>query len=100
MHSYMYHRLHSGGLENGLYRTVEGRTTILLHKEYPTVARYQRATDRKLSESADGRRRGAFDISIWDPAFIGEREHRNRRCSVPPNWPSMNAALGIRTRSM
>lgn len=79
MHCYLYHRLYSGGLENGLYRTVEGHDTILLHKEYPTVARYQRAMDGKLAESAEGRRRGAFDISIWDPAFIGEREHRKQK---------------------
>src|SRR5262249_47770701 len=48
------------------------------HKEYPTVARYQK-TDGKLAESADSRRRGAFDISIWDPAFIGELEHRKQK---------------------
>ena len=79
MHCYLYHRLYSGGLENGLYRTVDGRDTILLHKEYPTVARYQCRDDGTLEESAEGRRRGAFDISIWDPRFIGEREHRKQK---------------------
>src|SRR5687767_15109361 len=76
MHCYLYHRLCSGGLENGLYRTVEGYDTILLHKEYPTVARYQRGDGGRIAESPDGRRRGAFDISIWDPRFIAERAHR------------------------
>ena len=79
MHCYLYHRPYSGGLENGLYRTVEGRDTILLHKEYPTVARYQRRLDGTLEESLEGRRRGAFDISIWDPRFISEREHRKQK---------------------
>lgn len=79
MHCYLYHRLYSGGLENGLYRTVEGRDTILLHKEFPTVARYQRRLDGTLEESLEGRRRGAFDISIWDPRFISEREHRKQK---------------------
>jgi hypothetical protein len=79
MHCYLYHRLYSGGLENGLCRTVEGRDTILLHKEYPTVARYQRRVDGTLEESLEGRRRGAFDISIWDPQFISEREHRKQK---------------------
>lgn len=79
MHCYLYHRLYEGGLVNGLYRTAEGRDTILLHKEYPTVARYQRGDDGRLEESAQGRRRGAFDISIWDPRFIGEHEHRKQK---------------------
>lgn len=79
MHCYLYHRLYAGGLVNGLYRTVEGRDTILLHKEYPTVARYQRGDDGRLAESIQGRRRGAFDISIWDPRFIGECEHRKQK---------------------
>lgn len=79
MHCYLYHRLYAGGLVNGLYRTAEGRDTILLHKEYPTVARYQRGDDGRLEESAQGRRRGAFDISVWDPRFIGEREHRKQK---------------------
>ncbi|MBW6485467.1 MAG: hypothetical protein K0B01_04865 [Syntrophobacterales bacterium] len=79
MHCYLYHRLYSGGFENGLYRTAEGYDTILLHKEYPTVARYLRRVDGKLEESVEGRRRGAFDISIWDPLFIAEREHRKQK---------------------
>ena len=36
----LYHRLCTGGLANGLYPTSEGQDTKLLHKEYPTVARY------------------------------------------------------------
>lgn len=79
MHCYLYHRLYSGGLENGLYQTSEGYDTILLHKEYPTVARYLRRADGRLEESVEGRRRGAFDISIWDPLFIAEREHRKQK---------------------
>jgi hypothetical protein len=79
MHCYLYHRLYAGGLVNGLYSTVEGRDTILLHKEYPTVARYQRGDDGRLAESAQGRRRGAFDISIWDPRYIGECAHRKQK---------------------
>lgn len=59
MHCYLYHRLYSGGLANGLYRTAEGYDTILLHKEYPTAARYYRRVDGKLEESINGRRRGA-----------------------------------------
>src|SRR4051794_17531228 len=75
MHCYLYHRLYAGGLLNGLSQTADGHDTILLHKEYPTVARYQRRDDGTLEESSEGRRRGAFDISIWDPQYIGELEH-------------------------
>lgn len=79
MHCYLYHRLYSGGLVNGLYKTMEGRDTILLHKEYPTVARYSRNDEGHLRESEDGRRRGAFDICVWDPAYIAGREHRKQK---------------------
>ncbi len=79
MHCYLYHRLYSGGLVNGLYRTVDGHDTVLLHKEYPTIARYQRRDDGTLEENAQGRRRGAFDISVWDPRYIAEREHRKQK---------------------
>lgn len=79
MHCYLYHRLYAGGLLNGLYRTVDGHDTILIHKEYPTVARYERRTDGTLEESQQGRRRGRFDISIWDPQFIRERAHRKQK---------------------
>lgn len=79
MHCYLYHRLYSGGMVNGLYRTTEGRDTILLHKECPTVAHYQRLEDGKLEESQEGRRRGAFDISVWDPRFIGQNQHRTQK---------------------
>ena len=76
--AYLYHRLYAGGALNGLYRTADGHDTILLHKEYPTVARYHRA-DGKLVESEEGRRRGAFDICVWDPAYIAGREHRKQK---------------------
>ena len=79
MHCYLYHRLYSKGLANGLYRTHDGHDTILLHKEYPTIARYQRREDGGLEESVQGRRRGAYDISIWDPRFIGDCEHRKQK---------------------
>ena len=79
MHCYLYHRLYAGGLSNSLYKTQEGYDTILLHKEYPTVSRYQRGIDGTIAESEAGRRRGAFDICVWDPAYIGEHKHREQK---------------------
>jgi len=78
MHCYLYHRLYRP-LFNGLYRTSEGHDTILLHKEYPTVSRYAREASGHLRTDPAGRRRGHFDISIWDPAFIRDRAHREQK---------------------
>ncbi len=80
MHCYLYHRLYKP-LFNMLYRTAEGHDTILLHKEYPTTSRYTRMsqTDRRLQTDPTGRRRGRFDISIWDPAFIKDLAHRQQK---------------------
>jgi hypothetical protein len=79
MHCYLSHRLYAGGLVNGLYRTLDGHDSVLLHKEYPTVARYQRRDDGRLEENAQGRRRRAFDLSVWDPHYIAQHEHRKQK---------------------
>lgn len=79
LHCYLYHLLYRGGLINGLYRTAEGQDTILLHKEYPTATRYSREPDKTLKPSPQGRRRGAFDICIWDPHYIGTLAHRKQK---------------------
>lgn len=79
IHCYLYHRLYKGGLINGIYPTAGGHETILLPKEYPTDGRYSRCIDGTLKPDPTGRRRGAFDISIWDPAYIRERGHRKQK---------------------
>ncbi len=79
MHCYLYHELYAGGFFNGLFKTAEGHDTILLHKEYPTAARYSRRADGTLVNDPAGRRRGAFDISIWDPAYINDQPHRKQK---------------------
>ena len=78
MHCYLYHRLYAGGTFNGLFRTREGHDTILLHKEYPTIARYSKR-DETLVKDPNARKRGRFDICIWDPAYIGGLQHRKQR---------------------
>ncbi len=79
MHCYLYHRLYTSGTFNGLFRTKDGHDTILLHKEYPTLARYTRREDRTLVNDSNARKRGRFDICIWDPDFIGGLPHRKQR---------------------
>lgn len=80
MHCYLYHRLHRGHF-NDLYRTAEGRTTSLLHKEYPTNAIYGRNDDKTLREDKKGRR-GHFDISVWDPRYISTLDHRKQKVLI------------------
>jgi len=77
MHCYLYHRLYQP-IFNGLYKTKEGHDTILLHKEYPTIARYQRQSDKILKNDPNGRRRGHFDICIWNPNEIEGNPHRKQ----------------------
>lgn len=79
MHCYLYHRLCSGGLANGHYKDADDHMTMLLHKEYPTASRYLRNTDRTLAESEMGRRRGAFDICVWDPESVSQHNHRKQK---------------------
>ena len=74
MHCYLYHRLY-GSFFNPLHPTKEGHETILLHK-YPTESRYRRQEDQRLKTDDTASRRGRLDISIWDPTYIREREHR------------------------
>ena len=79
MHCYLYHRLYSRGIFNGLYRTKEEHDTILLHKEYPTFARYRRQPDKTLKNDPTARRRGHFDICIWDPKNVEKYPHREQK---------------------
>jgi hypothetical protein len=45
----------------------------LLHKEYPTKARYEA---KALKEVNSGGARGHFDLCIWNPELAGERVFR------------------------
>jgi len=51
-------------LEEWKCDTRDKETSILLHKEYPTKARYVAKT---LEEVASGGGRGHFDLCIWNP---------------------------------
>lgn len=82
MHCYLYYRLYTSGIFNGLYKTKEGYDTILLHKEYPTLAKYQRQVDKKLKQDPRARKRGHFDICIWNPENIWQSEHRKQKVLI------------------
>jgi len=64
MHCYLYYLLYAGRPFKGLIETMDGRKTILLHKELPTIGRYTRNSQGLLVPSEKGKRRGHFDIAI------------------------------------
>ena len=64
MHCYLYYLLYAGRIFKGLIETIDGKKTILLHKELPTIGRYFRDSQGLLVPSEKGKRRGHFDIAI------------------------------------
>jgi len=71
LHTYLYHEIFSRlPFEEWLCRTSDDKTSILLHKEYPTKARY---VARTPEEVRSGGARGHFDLCIWNP-----KETKNR----------------------
>jgi len=63
MHCYLYYLLYAGRTFKGLIETMDGRKTILLHKELPTIGTYTRDSQGLLVPSEKGAR-GHFDIAI------------------------------------
>jgi len=63
MHCYLYYLLYAGRTFKGLIETIDGRKTIPLHKELPTIGRYTRDSRGLLVPSQKGAR-GHFDIAI------------------------------------
>ncbi|MGA3192254.1 MAG: hypothetical protein ABSD73_07040 [Candidatus Bathyarchaeia archaeon] len=54
-------------------KTMDNKNSILLHKEYPTKARYVARTPAEVSS---GGARGHFDLCIWNPDTTGDRLFR------------------------
>jgi len=63
MHCYLYYLLYAGRTFKGSIETIDGRKTILLHKELPTIGTYTRDSQGLLVLSQKGAR-GHFDIAI------------------------------------
>ena len=82
LHCYLQHRLYNGGIFNSLYITNDSHHTILLHKEYPTNARYSRNFKNELINNPNGRKRGHFDICIWDPKKVHKNNHRDQKILI------------------
>jgi len=74
LHCYLYTQLLNKLLMEGCFcKTVDGKNSVLLHKEYPTKERYSR---KALKEGLKKGSRGHFDISIWNPTKTEDRLFR------------------------
>lgn len=74
LHCYLYTQLLNKLLMEGCFcKTVDGKNSVLLHKEYPTKERYSR---KALKEGLKKGARGHFDLSIWNPAKTEDRLFR------------------------
>jgi hypothetical protein len=77
LHCYLYSEiLNKLPLEDWQCKTKEGKSSILLHKEYPTKERY---SAKALKEKVPKGARGHFDLSIWNPEQTKERLFRAAR---------------------
>jgi hypothetical protein len=73
LHCYLYSEiLNKLPLEEWQCKTKDGKSSILLHKEYPTKERYSAKALEKVPKGA----RGHFDLSIWNPEQTEERLFR------------------------
>ena len=74
LHCYLYSEvLNKLPLEDWQCKTKDGKSSILLHKEYPTKERY---SAKDLLENVSGGARGHFDLSIWNPEKTQDRLFR------------------------
>lgn len=74
LHTYLYFEIfRSLPQKEWLCKTRDGKSTILLHKEYPTKERY---SAKLLQENVPLGSRGHIDLTIWNPEKTEERLFR------------------------
>ena len=72
----IFKKFESSGL-NMPYKTSDEKYSILLHKEYPTKAKYSGNKKTGELEKEEGKTRGHFDLSVWNPDLVNERLFRS-----------------------
>jgi len=74
LHCYLYNLIHKELASSSYYKckTLDGKHSILLHKEYPTKERY---SQKHLEINPKGKR-GHFDLCIWNPELVSQRLFR------------------------
>ena len=74
LHCYLYNEIFNKlPIKEWQCKTSDGKTSILLHKEYPTKARYVAKSLEKVTSKGA---RGHFDLSIWNPEETEKRLFR------------------------
>jgi len=81
MHCYLYYLLYAGRTFKGLIQTIDGKKTILLHKELPTIGRYIRDSQGILVPSEKGAR-GHFDIAIINTLHSKRCDMKHQRALI------------------
>jgi len=81
MHCYLYYLLYAGKPFKGLIETIDGRKTILLHKELPAIGRYTGDSQGLLVPSKKGAR-GHFDIAIINRLHSKEYDFKHQRALI------------------
>lgn len=76
LHCYLYNLIHKELASLSYYKceTLDGKRSIILHKEYPTKERY---SQKHLEINPKGKR-GHFDLCIWNPELVSQRLFRAR----------------------
>jgi hypothetical protein len=73
LHTFLYHKIYASlPKKEWQCLTKDGKSSILLHKEYPTKERYRAKELHAVSSGA----RGHFDLCIWNPELTRERKFR------------------------
>jgi len=81
MHCYLYYLLYAGRTFKGFIETIDGKRTILLHKELPTTGKYVRDNQGLLIPSQKGAR-GHFDIAIINGLNSKEYDLKRQRALI------------------
>ena len=92
-HQYFYHAFYKQKEFSMQYDTKDGKKTIVLHPEYPTLERFR----RKPPMVDENGKRARYDMAILNPEFIKQNEFEVVRCrdisKIKPDKKSISKNL-------
>lgn len=71
----IFQKFELSGLNKAL-KTADERSSILLHKEYPTKGRYMKNKKSGQLQRVERGSKGYFDLCVWDPDLVNKRKFR------------------------
>jgi hypothetical protein len=77
-HHYFYHVFYSKKEFSKQYITGDGKKTIVLHPEYPTLKRFRRKPTPQVDK--ENGKRARYDMAILKPEFIEKYKYKTIRC--------------------